>query len=186
MGESRYAARFLRAAIDAGHEVVGVCPTGDAGQPDALAAAASAAGVPTFPAWPLFAGAHSAVKASGAELLVLANVGRIAPADLLRACPRGAICFHPSLLPRHRGKRAVAAAIRSGDAMTGVSIFWPDEGADTGPLLLQVPVTVTPGDTPMTLYHDKLVPTGIFAMLAAVAAVEAGCAARIPQEEAAA
>lgn len=180
-GEARFGAMFLRAALAAGHEIVCACATGGDHPTDPMAAAAQGAGVPVAPAFYLVESGGRAIRVSGAELLVLANVGRILSQDVLTAAPRGAICFHPSMLPAHRGKRAVADAIRAGDPYTGVTIFWPDSGADTGPILLQARVEITPGESPTDLYHNKLVPVGVHCMLAGIASIEAGGAPRIPQ-----
>ena len=46
------------------------------------------------------------------------------------------ICFHPSLLPRHRGASAISWTLIEGDTTGGFSIFYPDSGLDTGNLLL--------------------------------------------------
>lgn len=181
LGESRFGAAFLRGALCAGHEVVAASTATADAEHDPLRAAAAAAGIATPPAEPIFAGNARTIKQSGAELLVLANVSRILPASIVEARPT--ICFHPSLLPRHRGKRAVAAAIEAGDPFTGVTIFWPDAGADTGPILFRARVEIASNESPGALYHNKLVPVGVHLMLAAVAAVEADCAPRVSQEE---
>lgn len=173
MGESRFGAAFFRAAQAAGHELVAAAATANTQmwRHDPLVAVAKAAGVPIYESEPILGGWFDPVRRSGAELLVLANVSRLLPEALLNCCPKGTLCFHPSLLPQFRGKRAVADAIKSGQGYTGVSIFWPDAGADTGPVLLQARCEIAPNDTPGTLYHDKLLPVGIYCLLAAVAAV---------------
>ena len=70
------------------------------------------------------------------ELLVLADYGRLVPAELLE--PRyGALNLHPSLLPRHRGAAPIPAAILAGDRVTGVTLMRMDAGMDTGPIIAQ-------------------------------------------------
>jgi len=185
IGESRFGALFFRAATAAGHELVGVSVTGRGfGEPDPLASAAEAAGVPVWPPAPIADGWVRPLRQSGAELLVLANVSVILPREVIAACPRGALCFHPSLLPKYRGKRAVRDALAAGDTYTGVSIFSPDDGADTGPVVLQARCEIAQGETAAALYHDKLVPVGVYCLLAALAAEAARCAPRIPQSPA--
>ena len=77
-----------------------------------------------------------AVQELGADLLVLADYGRIVPAELLE--PRhGALNLHPSLLPRHRGATPIPATILAGDAVTGVTLMRMDAGLDTGPVIAQ-------------------------------------------------
>ena len=72
-----------------------------------------------------------------------------------------------------------------GEEETGLTIFWPDEGVDTGPILLQKRVAIAPDDTVGSLYFNHLFPMGVDAMSEAVAMVAAGTAPRIEQDHAA-
>jgi methionyl-tRNA formyltransferase len=72
-----------------------------------------------------------------ADLIVLADYGRLVPAAILDLPRHGAVNLHPSLLPRHRGAAPVAAAILAGDAATGVTLMRMDAGLDTGPIVAQ-------------------------------------------------
>ncbi|HEY4190103.1 MAG TPA: methionyl-tRNA formyltransferase [Candidatus Limnocylindrales bacterium] len=80
------------------------------------------------------------------SLIVLADYGRIVPAQLL-GLPHGALNLHPSLLPRHRGATPVSATILAGDEMTGVSLIRMDEGVDTGPVIARARTEVRPDET---------------------------------------
>ena len=77
------------------------------------------------------------LRAVGADLIVLADYGRIIPAAVLELPRHGALNIHPSLLPRHRGAAPVAGAILAGDTVTGVTVMRMDEGLDTGPIVAQ-------------------------------------------------
>merc|ERR1712032_854490 len=57
------------------------------------------------------------------------------------------ICYHPSLLPRHRGASAISWTLIEGDTKGGFSIFYPDDGLDTGDLLLTRECNVSVNDT---------------------------------------
>jgi methionyl-tRNA formyltransferase len=81
------------------------------------------------------------------EVIVVAAFGLLLPQNILDIPPLGCLNIHPSLLPRHRGPTPVAAAILAGDEITGVSIMLLDKGMDTGPLLAQQEVTISPQDT---------------------------------------
>ena len=70
--------------------------------------------------------------------------------------------------------------------MTGLTIFWPDKGLDTGPVLLQKEVGIGPDDTTGSLYFDRLFPLGVEAIVEAVALVREGTAPRIGQDHSAA
>ena len=104
--------------------------------------------------------------------------------DELRELPlKGTIQYHPSLLPRHRGPSAINWAIIQGETRTGLTIFWPDQGLDTGPILMQKEVGITEEDTLGSVYFEKLSPMGIEAMVESVDLVRDGNAPKIPQDE---
>lgn len=81
------------------------------------------------------------------EIIVVAAFGKILPPEVLALPPFGCLNVHPSLLPRHRGPSPIAAAILSGDAVTGVTIMLLDEGVDSGPILNQREVPILEDDT---------------------------------------
>jgi len=56
----------------------------------------------------------------------------------------------------------------SGDEKAGFSVFWADEGLDTGPILLQRECEVLPNDTVDTIYNRFLYPEGVKAMVSPV------------------
>jgi methionyl-tRNA formyltransferase len=119
------------------------------------------------------------------DLNVMAFVTDIVPLSMLNHPKSGSIQYHPSLLPRHRGGSAINWALINGETKTGLSIFWPDEGLDTGPILLQKEVTIEPDDTIGTVYFNKLFPLGVEALVESVGLVKEGKAPRIPQDPAA-
>src|SRR4030042_4491370 len=117
------------------------------------------------------------------DLAMLAFVTDIIPRRLLDIPSRGTICYHPSLLPRHRGASAMNWAIIMGDTRTGLTIFWVDKGIDTGPILLQKEVEIGPDETTGSIYFNTLFPMGIDAIIEAVELIKTGKAPRIPQDE---
>uniref|UniRef100_A0A8C7W8R9 10-formyltetrahydrofolate dehydrogenase n=1 Tax=Oncorhynchus mykiss TaxID=8022 RepID=A0A8C7W8R9_ONCMY len=70
-----------------------------------------------------------------------------------------------------------------GDKKAGFSIFWADDGLDTGPILLQRECSVEPNDTVDSLYNRFLFPEGIKAMVESVQLIADGKATRVPQTE---
>jgi len=95
----------------------------------------------------------------------------------------GSICFHPSLLPKHRGPSSINWPIIGGATKTGLSIFWPDDGLDEGDILLQKDVDIGPDDTLGTVYFEKIFSLGVEAVLEAVDLVKAGEAPHIKQDD---
>jgi methionyl-tRNA formyltransferase len=81
-------------------------------------------------------GAIATILGLSPALLVLADYGKLVPAELL-SLPLGALNLHPSLLPRHRGASPIPATILAGDAETGVTLMRMDAGLDTGPIVAQ-------------------------------------------------
>lgn len=117
------------------------------------------------------------------DLTVMAFVTVIIPPKFFDVPAEGAICYHPSILPRHRGASAINWAIIMGDTTTGLTIFYPDGGIDTGPILLRKTVPIGPEDTTGSLYFNHLFPMGVDAIAEAVDMIKAGTAPRIPQTE---
>jgi len=117
------------------------------------------------------------------DLAVLAFVTDIIPEKLISVPSLGTICYHPSILPRHRGASAINWAIIQGDIRTGLTILWVNKGIDTGPILLQKEVEIGPDDTTGSLYFKTLFPMGIEAIVEAVELIKKGKAPRIPQDE---
>src|SRR3546814_8243749 len=73
---------------------------------------------------------------TGVQTCALPILTDIVRKRVLDAATHGAIQYHPSLLPAHRGRTAMNWAIVSGATTTGLTIFWVDEGIDTGPIIL--------------------------------------------------
>jgi len=123
------------------------------------------------------------VRALDADLGVMAFVTLIVPEPILFAPRLKTICFHPSLLPRHRGASAINWTLIHGDAEAGITWFWPDRGIDTGPILLQRRVPIAPNDTTGSLYFNTLFPLGIETLTEAMRLVESAAPPRLAQDE---
>jgi len=85
------------------------------------------------------------------DLIVVAAFGQILRQNVLTLPPRGCLNVHASLLPRWRGAAPVTAAIRAGDTETGITLMQMDEGLDTGPIIVQRAIPITPVHTGGTL-----------------------------------
>jgi methionyl-tRNA formyltransferase len=187
-GQQAFGAAVLKALLEHGRDdVVAVycAPDKEGRPPDPLAQAAREAGIevrqPDSFETEDAAGELAALKP---DLMVMAFVTLLVPQAVLETPTHGTIQYHPSLLPRHRGPSAINWAIIHGDEKTGVAIFWPDEGLDTGPVLMLKEVAIEPGDTLGSLYFDKLFPIGVEAMVESVDLVREGKAPKIVQDEA--
>ncbi len=123
-------------------------------------------------------------KGLNPDLTVMAFVTDIIPERFFDVPAHGTINYHPSLLPRHRGASAINWAVIMGDTKTGLSIFWPDGGIDTGLILLQKEIDIGPDDTTGSLYFNHLFPMGVDAILESIDLIKAGNAPKILQDEA--
>jgi methionyl-tRNA formyltransferase len=104
-----------------------------------------------------------------------------------RNIPRfGSICFHPSLLPRHRGPSAINWPIIWGEKRSGFSWFCPTDGLDEGDLALQWECEIGPDDTAIDLYFKKIFPAGVESVLQVCDLFRSGNPPRVAQDEAAA
>ncbi len=184
IGQAAFGAEVLKGLLQQGQEVAGVfCPPDRKGKADPLKDAAVAAGVQVFtPGHMRNQDAYDAMVKLNADLGVLAFVTDIVPARVFNAPKLGSICYHPSILPRYRGASAINWAVINGETETGFTIFWVDEGIDTGDILLQKKVPIGPDETTGAVYFDKLYPLGVQGTVEAVALVAQGNPPRLPQD----
>ena len=184
IGQAVFGAEVLKGLLAQGQEVVGVfCPPDRGGKPDPTKEAAEKAGVPVFtPGHMRDQEAYDQMVKLNADLGVLAFVTDIVPPRVFNAPKLGSICYHPSILPKYRGASAINWAVINGETESGFTIFWVDEGIDTGDMLLQKKVEVGPDETTGAVYFDKLFPLGVQGTVEAVALVAQGKAPRIPQD----
>ena len=185
IGQAAFAEKVLEKLIERKEDVVGVyCPPDTPGRPNPIKEIAAKEGIPVFQ--PKRIKAPEAVeeyKKLKPDLNILAFVTEIIPDEVLQYPTHGSIQYHPSLLPKHRGRSAINWAIINGETETGLSIFWVDAGIDTGPVLLQKKTEILPDDTTGGLYFNKLFPLGIDAMMESLDLVKAGKAPKIEQDE---
>jgi phosphoribosylaminoimidazolecarboxamide formyltransferase/IMP cyclohydrolase len=118
------------------------------------------------------------------DLVVLAGYMRIVGPRVLAAYRERIVNTHPSLLPAFPGAHAVRDALATGVTVTGCTIHFVDETLDGGPIIVQEPVPVLPGDDEASLHgriravEHRLLPR-VVALLAAGAVVLEGRHVRI-------
>ena len=186
IGQAAFAEKSLEKLVSNGHDIAAVyCPLDPPSRKvDPVKAKALALGIPVRQ--------HKTLKAPevrdefvalNADLAVLAFVTQIVPPQVFSVPKLGSICFHPSILPKYRGASAINWALIKGESVTGLTVFWVDQGIDTGPILLQKTVAIEPDDTTGSLYFNKIFPLGIEAIGEAVELIKAGNPPRIVQDE---
>ena len=183
IGQGPFGEKVLQALIQKGEDIVGVFSPQDK-RGEAMKALAEKSGIPSYrPNMMKDPQVYDAYVKLQPDLAVLAFVTDIIPEKLLTVPSLGTICYHPSILPRHRGASAINWAIIRGDTRTGLTIFWVDKGIDTGPILLQKEIEIGPDDTTGSLYFNALFLMGVEAMVEAVELIKKGKAPRIPQDK---
>lgn len=190
IGQSNFAADVLELLLEKRYKIVGVFTIPDKGsREDVLATTAKQHGIPVFKfaSWRKKGVAIPEVleqyKSLKATLNVLPYCSQFIPMEVIDGAELGSICYHPSILPRHRGASAISWTLIEGDEIAGFTIFWADDGLDTGPILLQKQTNLEPTDTLDTIYKRFLYPEGIKSMATAVDMVAAGKAPKIVQTE---
>ncbi|XP_071784206.1 cytosolic 10-formyltetrahydrofolate dehydrogenase-like isoform X1 [Asterias amurensis] len=190
IGQSQFGEEVYKLIRKNGHEVVGVFTIPDVnGKADQLASTAEKDGIPVFkfPRWRVKGKAIpevlQAYEQTKPDLNVMPFCSQFIPSEVTDHPKHGSIVYHPSILPRHRGASAINWTLMCGDKYGGFSIFYADDGLDTGPILLQREVYVDINDTLDTLYNRFLYPEGIVAMGEAVEMIANGTAPKIVQPE---
>ena len=138
-GQQAFGKAVLERLLERGEDVVGVfCAPDREGRPDdPLKELAVETGLSVHqPASWKTDEAAGLMAAFEPDLCVMAYVTLFVPQTVLDIPKRGTIQYHPSLLPKHRGPSSINWPIIQGETKTGLTIFWPDEGLDEGPILL--------------------------------------------------
>lgn len=184
-GQQAFGKACLEAMLERGDDVVAVfCAPDKEGRPvDPIKEFALEKGLPVYqPKSYKDAETLDQIRALNPDLCVMAYVTIFVPEEARDIPTRGSICFHPSLLPLHRGPSSINWPIIGGATKTGLTIFYPDDGLDEGDILLQKEVEIGPDDTLGTVYFQKIFPLGVEAVLEAVDLIREGRAPRIPQD----
>jgi methionyl-tRNA formyltransferase len=187
-GQEAFGKAVLEKLLERGENVVAVCCAPDkAGRPeDPLKLLAAEKGLPVHQpkSWKT-PEALELMKSFDADICMMAYVLLFIPQPVLDAPRLGTFQYHPSLLPAHRGPSSINWPIAMGKTRTGLTIFWPDEGLDEGPVLIQKSVEVGPDETLGDVYFKKLFPMGVDAMLEGLDLVKAGVLLKHKQDLAA-
>jgi methionyl-tRNA formyltransferase len=176
-GQQAFGKAVLERLLERGEDVVAVCcaPTKEGKPEDPLAVLAREKGLPVHqPASWKTPEALELMRSFDADVCMMAYVLLFVPEAVRDAPKYGTFQYHPSLCPLHRGPSSINWPIAMGKTMTGLSIFWPDDGLDEGPIMLQKTCEIGPDETIGDVYFNKLFPMGVDAMLEGLDLVKAG------------
>ena len=122
------------------------------------------------------------IAALEADLIVVVAF-KILPSSVFESARLGAFNLHGSLLPLYRGAAPIQRAVMAGDDETGLTTFALAARVDTGGILLQRRVPLSPDDTAGDL-HDRLMLLGADLVVETVGLYERGEARPQPQNDA--
>lgn len=120
---------------------------------------------------------------AGVDLIIAAHSYDFISQKTMDKTTLGAIGYHPSLLPLHRGRDAIRWAVKVREPVTGGSVYWLTKNVDAGPVAAQDFCFIRPDDTAETLWRRDLQPMGVRLILKTLADIERGTLVRVPQDE---
>jgi len=190
-GQKYFGQEVYKLLRETGHDIVGVSSpafrderdrlayvTGPDAKPDRLRAIAELNGTPWMEAGTL----RAETMPEGVDLIIAAHshdfIGRVTR----NRAALGAIGYHPSLLPIHRGRDAVRWAVRLRERVTGGTVFWLNDTVDGGPVAAQEHVLIDPKWTPEELWREALQPIGIKLLRKTLSDISRRVIVRVPQD----
>ncbi len=176
-----FGAAVLSLAISRGHEIAGVCSpafASDGIRPDRLRSSAELARVP----WMEEGQLSAATLPIGVDLIIAAHSHRYIGRPTRLRARLGAVGYHPSLLPLHRGRDAVRWALHMGEKVTGGTVYWLADGVDDGDIAAQGHVLIRPGERAEDLWQRALFPIGLKLFDRVLGDLESGILVRVPQD----
>ncbi|MEO6830322.1 MAG: methionyl-tRNA formyltransferase [Acidobacteriaceae bacterium] len=115
------------------------------------------------------------------DAIVIVAYGRLIPSWMLALPPHGNLNLHASLLPKYRGAAPIQWAVANGETETGVTTMRIDEGLDTGDILLQQRLEISPQQTALDLF-PMLATQGANLMVQTLSGLAEGTLQPRPQE----
>ena len=176
-GQQAFGKAVLERLLERGENVVAVCtaPTKEGRPEDPLAELAREKGLPLHqPASWKTPEAADLMRSFEADVCMMAYVLLFVPEEVRNAPKYGTFQYHPSLCPWHRGPSSINWPIAMGKKRTGLTIFWPDDGLDEGPIMLQKSCEIGDDETLGDVYFKKLFPMGVEAMIEGLELVKSG------------
>lgn len=189
-GQKYFGQEVFKLLLSMGHRIVGVSspayrlerikfsPVHDE-LPDRLRSIAEQERVPWREAGTL----NSKTLPDGVDLIVAAHSHDFISQATRTRTRYGALGYHPSLLPLHRGRDAVRWVIKLRERVTGGSVYWFTETVDGGPVAAQDWCFVRPDDTAEELWRRELQPMGLRLLKQVIDEVDEGVIVSVPQDE---
>ena len=190
MGTSQFAVPALEKLIESSYEVVGVVTQPDRPKgrgkkvtPTPVKEFVQSINIPVYqPQNIKEPNAVDFITSWDPDLIIVVSYGQIIPPKILQLPPAGCINIHASLLPSYRGAAPIQRCLMNGDAKTGITTMFMDEGLDTGDILLQEEVAIN-DETTYGELHDLLAHTGANLIIATINKLKQGSLTRTKQND---
>ena len=121
------------------------------------------------------------IRSLAPDVVLCVGWSSLIKTELLHLAPLGVVGYHPAALPRNRGRHPIIWALVLGLTETASTFFFMDEGADSGDILSQQTVAISPADDAASLY-EKLTLAALDQISTFVPALAAGTYQRQPQD----
>lgn len=121
------------------------------------------------------------IKSLAPDVIFCFGWSRLLKTELLNMAPLGVVGYHPAALPANRGRHPLIWALALGLNETASTFFFMDEGADSGDILSQRPISISEHDDAGILYQ-RITETALVQIEEFVPVLESGNYQRLPQD----
>jgi len=121
------------------------------------------------------------LKSYDPHLLISIAGNQIFKKPLIELAPKSCLNLHTALLPKYRGLMPSFWVLKNNEKHTGVSVFFVDEGIDSGPILIQKKVEIGNRSQEELIKHTKKL--GMDAIIEAIKQVKKGDYELIPNRD---
>lgn len=100
--------------------------------------------------------ALEAIRSLDPDYVFVIGWSQICGPEILTLARNGAIGYHPSALPQNRGRAVIPWTILQRQPRTAGTLFWINEGVDSGDILVQLPFDLSENETARSLYDKHM------------------------------
>jgi methionyl-tRNA formyltransferase len=118
------------------------------------------------------------LKSYDPDLLISIAGNQIFKKPLIELAPKGCLNLHTALLPKYRGLMPSFWVLKNDETNTGVSVFFVDEGIDSGPILVQKKIKIENRTQEELIQYTKKL--GMDAIIEAIEKIQKGSYELIP------
>lgn len=190
MGTPEFAETSLKALLNDGQQVIAVYTQPDKPQgrkqiltPSPVKVTAEEFNIPVYqPKTLRDPEVIKQLKELAPDVIVVVAYGKILPKEVLDIPSKGAVNVHGSLLPKYRGAAPIQRSVLNGDAVTGITTMYMNEGLDTGDIIYKEETIIGENETSSELF-SRLAKVGASLLIKTLNAIENGTAPRIAQND---